>query len=104
MRISDWSSDVCSSDLEIIEELCGGRAVDGAMVKGQRQAHPLDFHQFAARPEFQPPLNAADPQNGHPWRIEERREGMHPRQPRTEERRGGQEWDRYGENEGGDVL
>src|SRR3546814_20470035 len=26
MRISDWSSDVCSSDLEVCEQVCGPRA------------------------------------------------------------------------------
>src|SRR3546814_7864693 len=38
MRISDWSSDVCSSDLEHDRELRGGHGVDPA---GRKQVLPV---------------------------------------------------------------
>src|SRR3546814_2729876 len=38
MRISDWSSDVCSSDLtQRVERVCYGRIVEAAVARG-----PLD--------------------------------------------------------------
>src|SRR3546814_21142736 len=41
MRISDWSSDVCSSDLQVLEELLGHARVLGQVREGDlRLDHP----------------------------------------------------------------
>src|SRR3546814_1329299 len=41
MRISDWSSDVCSSDLLIVL-IAGGRGVRGAEDEAPEQVHHVD--------------------------------------------------------------
>src|SRR3546814_7123480 len=37
MRISDWSSDVCSSDLSLIATRCAGELADGGRARFTRQ-------------------------------------------------------------------
>src|SRR3546814_9989189 len=46
MRISDWSSDVCSSDLRLILELCGG-AASAVTAAGEI---PAETRRLALRP------------------------------------------------------
>src|SRR3546814_8812653 len=43
MRISDWSSDVCSSDLAIAcrRHVCDGRPFDGLRMSGERLFHAI---------------------------------------------------------------
>src|SRR3546814_5161212 len=36
MRISDWSSDVCSSDLHLVHEVTSPQAFDGLRLNGRR--------------------------------------------------------------------
>src|SRR3546814_8877190 len=42
MRISDWSSDVCSSDLHLVAFVAGGEQVDGAEPVAAERGRPLD--------------------------------------------------------------
>src|SRR3546814_3987729 len=53
MRISDWSSDVCSSDLEDALELSGREIADGVVCK----AGEADFFQCLRN---KPPARAGD--------------------------------------------
>src|SRR3546814_15207378 len=49
MRISDWSSDVCSSDLEIFGPILPVRrydTIDGAIGEVNRRARPLGLYYF----------------------------------------------------------
>src|SRR3546814_9057098 len=48
MRISDWSSDVCSSDLQNVHTLSDGCFVEGALLVAEQrlQARQPVFHDF----------------------------------------------------------
>src|SRR3546814_4007452 len=70
MRISDWSSDVCSSDLPMIAELPGGGRADEILVD--------------VGPGLRPRAQAVLPPARRPG-------GRDPRRPRSEERRVGKE-------------
>src|SRR3546814_8991493 len=48
MRISDWSSDVCSSDLQLVGTLCS-RADSGTFVQPLLWNQAADINQFLAR-------------------------------------------------------
>src|SRR3546814_8768963 len=41
MRISDWSSDVCSSDLEALSNACGGYRLNRSVETARRRASSL---------------------------------------------------------------
>src|SRR3546814_4796135 len=61
MRISDWSSDVCSSDLG--KHACGLCSEGGAMTKGRQDAGPLDSRswlQAVRRPPAGPRLRSEE--------------------------------------------
>src|SRR3546814_19368862 len=85
MRISDWSSDVCSSDLDAL-----GAAVDGATeaaglplhVEAQRERVEVaeggkrrPSHRILLHGGEQHVANFAEAERGHPHRSEERRVG-----------------------------
>src|SRR3546814_11906141 len=82
MRISDWSSDVCSSDLHIARppaRAAPTRDLRGGVEHGPRDTahrHPVIFGPNAV-------------QNGERQRQIAQRLGLH---PRSEERRVGKEW------------
>src|SRR3546814_7719072 len=63
MRISDWSSDVCSSDLQVVAE---ADRIHRAVGRGQRHDHQeaaggaLDAHALLGHRTRQPRLDAAD--------------------------------------------
>src|SRR3546814_16644750 len=86
MRISDWSSDVCSSDLEPItidaDDPGGNRAVEreALPVGGPGEIAPVDFPELLSRrrwercPVSQHP-NVAPVRVHDPYRSDERRVG-----------------------------
>src|SRR3546814_18509654 len=53
MRISDWSSDVCSSDLELCKRNDGQRQQEQPCVATQRADEPLRAHPGLAREEHE---------------------------------------------------
>src|SRR3546814_16290456 len=58
LRISDWSSDVCSSDLEV--------TIDGLALRGRiAEAYP----QGIARVRFDPPAGRSAIRNGLDWLL-----------------------------------
>src|SRR3546814_18339760 len=73
MRISDWSSDVCSSDLEIARVFV--LRIDGRerIERGALEERDLDIAREAM--EAQEPALALDPVEGRVPRSEERRVG-----------------------------
>src|SRR3546814_12561318 len=84
MRISDWSSDVCSSDLDMAAQFdMGARALGkvdnaGKARRAARQRMPLAVvaaAKLGAKREQRPPRDEGDhPDRDHP-RSEERRVG-----------------------------
>src|SRR3546814_14208948 len=48
MRISDWSSDVCSSDLEVRHSRAGDQGAFGVLRQLQRLLHPAQGSGFEA--------------------------------------------------------
>src|SRR3546814_3783651 len=91
MRISDWSSDVCSSDLESqppVESRLSHRRIQAQMTTHYRQLTQGQRYQIEAG------LSAAESQASIAKRV-----GVHPstisrevRRNRSEERRVGKEW------------
>src|SRR3546814_18768475 len=78
MRISDWSSDVCSSDLETADIIAGALGVAavaryaGLRERAYGEAEGLDAEEFHARwGEW----HTAQVPGAEPWRSEERRVG-----------------------------
>src|SRR3546814_13413770 len=68
MRISDWSSDVCSSDLP-----CGGGAIDHAVVVAQRQRQHQPRRKLLAVPQ-RLGLRFGDTKNRHFRGVDDRGE------------------------------
>src|SRR3546814_15461033 len=79
MRISDWSSDVCSSDLDL------AGAVLGEVEAQQPGAAAHDAGQFLGVVELQPERDAEP-------LAQRRRDQSRPGGRRSEERRGGTGW------------
>src|SRR3546814_6654264 len=69
MRISDWSSDVCSSDLKEGHRLA---AVDQAMIVGKRKIHHRADHDLSVAHD-RPVLDAVHAKHGRLRRIDDRR-------------------------------
>src|SRR3546814_13576171 len=85
MRISDWSSDVCSSDLPILLDASVGRIGSRVQQKPQpRRCRTIDQHAHAdrrveaLRPRFKFVLEQRAKLRGRlrTWRSEERRVGI----------------------------
>src|SRR3546814_16627652 len=93
MRISDWSSDVCSSDLSP-----GAPAADGQMVSGHRNADQRRHRPSWRDVEGRALLRRARPAQTSPGGIEAAGPLTAPRQiglqerDRSEERRVGNAW------------
>src|SRR3546814_15935002 len=49
MRISDWSSDVCSSDLHLAGEIAGNRKADTHVAARRREDHSVVADQIATQ-------------------------------------------------------
>src|SRR3546814_5989272 len=47
MRISDWSSDVCSSDLQVVDEQLAVEMIDLVMDAGRQQVVDLEHERLA---------------------------------------------------------
>src|SRR3546814_1108146 len=71
MRISDWSSDVCSSDLELLQ-----RAVDGAALAEEVLPHQRDGDHRRDHGSVEPGPEEADPGDpgDHELREDERQQ------------------------------
>src|SRR3546814_18084745 len=77
MRIGDWSSDVCSSDLAIFSRGPRGAKRTGVFIGGRNAVLALDML-GAARKAMVPPFEIsvfADPAGSFTTRSEERRVG-----------------------------